>query len=186
VTGMIIGGLGFVVLAFFHHAWAFVIGIAVFAIGEMTAHPKYYSYVGLVAPADRKALYMGYAFLYGVFGALLGANLGAFLYERILTPVVGRVEAPPAIRFFWLLFVAVDVVAVAGLIAFARGLARNTVETRRRARRVMYVVYALVGLLGAFFLYSALTASPTDYKTVVQAVIFLALGAGGLLMNRGR
>jgi len=43
----------------------------------MTAHPKYYSFVGLVAPADRKAVYMGYAFLYGVFGSLLGSNLGA-------------------------------------------------------------------------------------------------------------
>jgi MFS family permease len=184
---MAIGGLGFVILALSQHAWAFVAGIAVFAIGEMTAHPKYYSYVGLVAPADRKAVYMGYAFLYGVFGALLGANVGAFLYERILTPVAPAAAAvgvlppgaPGAIRFFWLLFVAVDVVAVAGLT-------ENTPGTRRRARSIMYVVYSLVALLGAYFLFAATTATPTDYKTVVQAVIFLALGAGGLLMNRGR
>ena len=60
-----------------------------FSIGEMTAHPKYYSFVGLVAPADRKAVYMGYAFLYGVFGSLLGSNLGAFMYARIVEPAIG-------------------------------------------------------------------------------------------------
>ncbi len=72
--------------------WVFVAGIAVFTLGEMTAHPKYYSFIGLVAPADRKAVYMGYAFLYGVFGWLLGSNLGSFFYERLLKPVIGTPE----------------------------------------------------------------------------------------------
>ena len=53
-----------------------ILGIAVFSVGEMTCHPKYFSYMGIVAPQDRKAVYMGYAFLYGVFGSLLGSNLG--------------------------------------------------------------------------------------------------------------
>ena len=64
----------------------------------MTAHPKYYSFVGLVAPADRKAVYMGYAFLYGVFGSLLGSNLGAFLYARMLKPVIGTPDAVATTR----------------------------------------------------------------------------------------
>ena len=72
--------------------WVFILGIAVFSIGEMTAYPKYYSFVGEVAPADRKAVYMGYAFLYGVFGSLLGSSLGAYLYERMLKPVVATPE----------------------------------------------------------------------------------------------
>ncbi len=70
VTGMAIGAVGFLCLASSMNAWVFVLGIAVFSIGEMTAHPKYYSFVGLVAPEDRKAVYMGYAFLYGVIGSL--------------------------------------------------------------------------------------------------------------------
>jgi proton-dependent oligopeptide transporter, POT family len=86
VTGMALGAVGFLCLAASRDAWVFVLGIAVFSIGEMTAHPKYYSFVGLVAPADRKAVYMGYAFLYGVLGSLLGSSLGAFLYERMLKP----------------------------------------------------------------------------------------------------
>ena len=89
VTGMALGAVGFLLLASSRDPWVFVLGIAVFSIGEMTAHPKYYSFVGQVAPADRKAVYMGYAFLYGVFGSLLGSSLGAFLYERMLKPALG-------------------------------------------------------------------------------------------------
>ena len=98
VTGMVIGMLGFVCLAFATTVWIFILGIAVFSIGEMTAHPKYYSYVGLVAPADRKAVYMGYAFLYGVIGSLLGSNLGGVLYESMLKPLVGRGDVTGDIR----------------------------------------------------------------------------------------
>ncbi|MGB5873534.1 MAG: MFS transporter, partial [Bacteroidota bacterium] len=61
VGGITIGVLGFVFLAFASTPWIFILGIAVFSIGEMTAHPKYYSYIGLVAPQDKKAVYMGYA-----------------------------------------------------------------------------------------------------------------------------
>ena len=50
----------------------------------------------------------------------------------------------------------------------------------------MNVVYALILLLGGFFLYLALSVSPTDYKSVIQALIFLVLGAGGLGMNRSK
>jgi hypothetical protein len=186
VTGMAIGGLGFVLLAASQNAWVFAAGIAVFAIGEMTAHPKYYSFVGLVAPADRKAVYMGYAFLYGVFGSLLGATLGSRLYAYMLKPVIGTTAAAPQARLFWLLFVALDAVAVVGLILFARRLGEDTPRTRFTARMLMYIVYTLVGALGAFFLYQATTGATTDYKMMVQAVIFMAIGAGGLLMNRGR
>jgi dipeptide/tripeptide permease len=186
VTGMAIGGLGFVLLATSRNAWVFAAGIAVFAIGEMTAHPKYYSFVGLVAPADRKAVYMGYAFLYGVFGSLLGATLGSRLYAYMLKPAIGTAAATPQARLFWLLFVALDAVAVVGLILFARRLGEDTPKTRFTARILMYVVYTLVAALGAFFLYRATAAATTDYKMMVQAVIFMAIGAGGLLMNRGR
>jgi len=58
VTGMTFGAAGFLLLASSRSAWIFILGIAVFSIGEMTAHPKYYSFVGTVAPADRKAVYM--------------------------------------------------------------------------------------------------------------------------------
>jgi hypothetical protein len=44
--------------------------------------------------------------------------------------------------------------------------------------------YALIGILGLAFLYMGLTSEPAQYRTIVQAVIFLALGLGGFWMNR--
>ena len=143
--------------------WVFVAGIAVFSIGEMTAHPKYYSFVGLVAPADRKAVYMGYAFLYGVFGSLLGANLGAPLRDADDAGRSARRSPPTRAQLFWLLFAALDVVAMCGLIAVRALLRDRTRRARRKwSRRIMYGVYAailrsastsckaaLVGLAGA-------------------------------------
>src|SRR5512136_276626 len=160
VAGMALGALGFLLLASSRNAWVFVLGIAVFSIGEMTAHPKYYSFVGQVAPADRKAVYMGYAFLYGVFGSLLGSSLGAFLYERMLKPTLGTAESDARARAFWLFFAALDVVAMAGLVVFARRFGTDTEETRRRARVVMRGVYAVVLLVGGAFLYGAFSSTP--------------------------
>jgi len=186
VTGMAIGAGGFLLLAISQNPWVFVAGIAVFSIGEMTAHPKYYSFVGLVAPADRKAVYMGFAFLYGVIGSLLGSNLGAYLYDRMLKPMVGQPNAAEATRAFWLMFAVLDVIAAASLVIFARKFGTDTPGTRRQARRVMNVVYALVLLIGVTFCYAAFTADPVQYRTAVQSVIFLALGGGGLVMNRSK
>jgi len=184
VTGMTVGALGILALALSRNAWVLVLGVAVFAIGEMTAHPKYYSFVGLVAPPDRKAVYMGYAFLYGVFGSLLGSNLGGFLYERLLKPVVGRPGAGSRATWFWILFAAIGFLAAAGMVAFARSLGEDTATNRARARRIMNLVYALILAAGVAFLVVAFSTSPWQAKTAVQAAIFLLVGTGGLVMNR--
>jgi proton-dependent oligopeptide transporter, POT family len=182
-TGMGFGVVGFLLFAVSRNPWVFIAGIVVFTLGEMTAHPKYYSFIGLVAPADRKALYLGYAFLYGVFGSLLGSNLGGLLYTTILKPVVGSPDPSGAIREFWLLFAALDVVACVGLVAFYRRFGEDTPQTRARARRVMLGVYAAIALLGLAFLGLGLHASPVQWKTVVQSLIFIALGGGGIAIS---
>jgi dipeptide/tripeptide permease len=183
VTGMLFGAVGFLLLAASRNPWVFILGIAVFSIGEMTAHPKYYSFVGLVAPADRKAVYMGYAFLYGVFGSLLGSNVGAYLYARMLKPVIATPEAWGRTHTFWLIFAVLDVVAAVGLIMFARAFGQDTVDTRRRARLVMFFVYFLIFMAGIGFCYAAFSSTPVQYRTAVQAIIFLALGVGGFALN---
>ena len=186
VTGMVFGAFGFLLLAVSQNPWVFIAGITVFSIGEMTAHPKYYSFVGLVAPADRKAVYMGYAFLYGVFGSLLGSSLGAFLYERMLKPAMGQPDAPARARTFWMMFAILDVIAAVALIGFARAFGQDTPETRRRATTVMRGVYGVVLLIGVAFLWVAFSSTPVQARTAVQAVIFIALGTGGLAMSRGK
>jgi POT family proton-dependent oligopeptide transporter len=186
VAGMTLGAAGFACLAISANPWIFILGIAVFSVGEMTAHPKYYSFVGLVAPKDRVAVYMGYAFLYGVFGSLLGSNLGGFLYERMLKPAIGTQQAGSRARLFWLLFAVLDVVAAIGLVLYTRAFGEDTPETRRRAGTVMNAVYAAIALVGVAFEMGVLSASVISYKDAVSALIFVLLGAGGLAINRTR
>jgi len=186
VTGMLFGAVGFLLLSLTQNPWVFILGIAVFSIGEMTAHPKYYSYVGLVAPADRKAVYMGYAFLYGVFGSLLGSSLGALLYERMLKPAMNTPEAPARARTFWLLFAVLDVLAAVGLVLFNRAFGTDTPDTRRRAAAIMRGVYGCLILVGAGFLYLAFASTPAQPRMAVQALLFVGLGVAGLLVGRGR
>ncbi|HQR46542.1 MAG TPA: MFS transporter [Thermoanaerobaculia bacterium] len=184
VAGIALGALGFLCLAFTANVWTFVAGIAVFSIGEMTAHPKYYSYVGLVAEEDKKAVFMGYAFLYGVFGSLVGSSLGGALYGAWLKPLAGTGAGPEAGRTFWLLFVALDLVAVAGLVLYDRVFSKATPESVARARAVMRVVYALFLAAGAGFLWKAVSGPEVSWKTLVQALILVLLGASGLFVGR--
>ncbi len=184
VTGMLIGALGYLLLSTSRSPWVFCAGLIVFAIGEMTAHPKYYSLVGLIAPEDRKAVYMGYAALYGVFGSLLGTNIGAVLWARLVSPVLGTAQVRQRASWFWLIFMTLDIAAAGAMIFFHRKLGQDTAKTRQQAHTAMTVVYGLLGLLGALFGYSAFSSSPLQYKTLTQAAIFLALGIGGLASSR--
>ncbi len=183
VVGLCIGTLGFVCLAFATDVWIFILGIAVFSIGEMTAHPKYYSYVGLVAPTDRKAVYMGYAFLYGVIGSLIGSNLGGTLYETMLKPLAGQPGAEPTIRSFWLLFAGMNVIATVGLILYNKLYSADTPATRAQTRKIMMGVYSLILLVGAWFLIAAVSAETVSAKVVVQSLIMIAIGAAGVVVS---
>jgi dipeptide/tripeptide permease len=84
VTGVSCAVLGMAILAISSNIWIFMLGIFIFSIGEMTAHPKYIAYLGSIAPPDKKATYMGFAFLYGVPGSFIGPILGAWLYLQLV------------------------------------------------------------------------------------------------------
>lgn len=99
ISGIALGTVGMAILAFDTSIWVFMIGIIIFSIGEMTAHPKFISYLGLIAPPDKKATYMGFGFLYGAFGSLVGGVLGAFLYVRFIdNPMIAYVKSTIAER----------------------------------------------------------------------------------------
>ncbi len=197
-AGIIYGACGFVVLAFTHSAWMFILGIAVFSIGEMTAHPKYYSYVGLVAPKDKVATYMGYAFLYGVFGSLFGSNFGAILYEKMLKPLAPDPDKLAAgvalepyvlwkITVFWLIFAALGIVCLIGMLLYNKFFSEDTPEINRRAWKIMMGIYVILAASGAYFLiYSLFLADQIQWRTFVQSLILLILGGGGIKISLKR
>jgi len=116
IVGIALGTLGMGILSISMHAWVFIAGIVIFSIGEMTAHPKFISYVGLIAPPDKKALYLGYSFLYGVIGSGIGGILGATLYVRF----VDGMNRPDLL---WLIFTFIGIFAIIALLLYNRFMA---------------------------------------------------------------
>jgi len=113
ITGIALGTLGMGILAISNHAWVFIAGTIIFTIGEMTAHPKFISYIGLIAPPDKKALYLGYSFLYGVIGSGIGGILGARLYVHY----VDTLHQPATL---WIIFSMIGVATIVGLLVYNR------------------------------------------------------------------
>jgi dipeptide/tripeptide permease len=111
VAGILIATSGMAILAISTDIWFFLVGIIIFSIGEMTAHPKFISYVGQTAPKARVAMYMGYLFLYGVIGSSIGGVVGAKLYVRF----VDELGQP---RTLWLIFTGIGVATVVGLLLY--------------------------------------------------------------------
>lgn len=120
IVGISLGTVGMAILGLSTNAWVFIAGMIVFSLGEMTAHPKFISYVGLIAPADKKALYLGYSFLYGVIGSGIGGILGAHLYVYY----VDKLNNPSAL---WFIFSLIGLATIIGLILYNRFLAPKKV-----------------------------------------------------------
>ncbi|MCB9851180.1 MAG: MFS transporter [Phycisphaerales bacterium] len=63
--------------------WIVMLGIFVFAIGEMMASPTSQEYVGRIAPRDKIAMYMGYYFVAVALGNLFGGIISGELYGKL-------------------------------------------------------------------------------------------------------
>lgn len=83
IVGMFIACAGFLLAGSATTGALCVLGIFIFAIGEMACSPKFQEYVGLMAPPEKKALYMGYSNIPFAVG-WAGANfIGGPLYDRL-------------------------------------------------------------------------------------------------------
>lgn len=116
ITGIALGTIGMAILAISTSIWVLMLGIIIFSVGEMTAHPKFISYVGLTAPKNRVATYMGYIFLYGVIGSSIGAILGANLYVHF----VDNLNRP---KTLWLIFSGIGVATIIALLLYNKFIA---------------------------------------------------------------
>lgn len=116
IIGIAMGSIGMGMLAISSSGWIFIASMFIFTLGEMIAHPKFIAYVGLIAPDDKKALYQGYSFLYGVIGSGVGGVLGAWLYVLY----VDKMNHP---ALLWLTFSLIGVFTIIGLLLYNRFLA---------------------------------------------------------------
>jgi hypothetical protein len=56
-------------------------GIAIFSIGEMLSSPKFGEFIGNFAPADKKAMYLGFSQIPLAIGWTLEGKFGPLLYD---------------------------------------------------------------------------------------------------------
>jgi len=75
------GGIGLMFSS--HSGWLVLLGILIFALGEMGSSPKFIEYVGRIAPEDKKALYMGTSFLPIAASHQLAGWISGRPFERI-------------------------------------------------------------------------------------------------------
>ncbi|NOZ85289.1 MAG: peptide MFS transporter [Deltaproteobacteria bacterium] len=81
VLGMIIGLIGFIGAGVTNVGLIAAFFIFVFAIGEIICSPKFSEYVGMTAPPDKKAQYMGYSNMPFAFGWGIGNFVSGPLYD---------------------------------------------------------------------------------------------------------
>ncbi|MFH1463558.1 MAG: MFS transporter [Pseudomonadota bacterium] len=81
VLGMVIATVGFTLSGLSTAgAWAALM-IFVFAIGEIICSPKFSEYIGMTAPPDKKAIYMGYSNIPFAIGWAVGNWMSGPLYD---------------------------------------------------------------------------------------------------------
>jgi dipeptide/tripeptide permease len=118
VGGIIISSLGIGASAFLHSGWPIVIAIVIFGIGEMMASPKSQEYIGLIAPQDKKALYMGYYFWAVALGNLFGGILSGQGYGKLARDL-GRPD------LMWLMFGGIGILTAIAMMAYDRFVIRE-------------------------------------------------------------
>ena len=103
IGGMIVSVAAFVGSGCSQLGWVVALAIFVFAIGEMMCSPKFSEYIGLTAPPDKKALYMGYSNIPFAVGWGLGNLISGCLYESLGSKVnfarqylIGQLGQSPA------------------------------------------------------------------------------------------
>jgi hypothetical protein len=83
IVGMFIACVGLMMAGTVTTGWMCVLAIFIFSVGEMACSPKFSEYIGLMAPPEKKALYMGYSNIPFAVG-WAGANfIGGPLYEQL-------------------------------------------------------------------------------------------------------
>jgi len=83
ISGIFIASFGIGLTFMFNNPFFIFLAILVFAVGEMASSPKITEYIGLIAPKDRKALYMGMSFLPVAGGNFLGGFLSGNVYGKM-------------------------------------------------------------------------------------------------------
>jgi dipeptide/tripeptide permease len=81
VLGIVIATAGLVASGLTMSPWWCMLGILIFAIGEMISSPRKSEYLAMLAPPGKKGLYMGYVNFPQGIGWMIGSKLAGPIYQ---------------------------------------------------------------------------------------------------------
>lgn len=142
ITGMFIFTFGILLLGMIPLWYVMIIGIIIFSVGEFFTHPNFVSYVSKIAPHDRVALYMGYAFIPSAIGNVTGSLFGGVMWDNIAVAN----EQP---SLFWGIYVAIGLISIGNFLIYNQWIKKKKgiVETVKNFwnSRITYVgLYSIV------------------------------------------
>lgn len=83
MSGFLVCALGMALTVASQHVIFTLVAILIFSLGEMAGSPKITEYIGRIAPADKKALYMGYSFIPVFLGNVFAGFISGIVYQRL-------------------------------------------------------------------------------------------------------
>ncbi|MBN2238047.1 MAG: MFS transporter [Bacteroidales bacterium] len=83
VGGFIVATFGLSLSFFTQDITYLFVALFIFSIGEMASSPKITEYIGRIAPADKKALYMGFSFIPVFLGNIFAGYISGGVYQRL-------------------------------------------------------------------------------------------------------
>ncbi|WP_434981107.1 MFS transporter [Daejeonia sp. YH14] len=82
IRGFIIAAIGIGITFYTENVWFTIIGTVIFAIGEMTTNPTFSSFIALISPKGKEALYQGTYFLPVAAGNFFTKFISGDLYQK--------------------------------------------------------------------------------------------------------
>jgi dipeptide/tripeptide permease len=83
ISGIIVASIGMSLTLLTQNVMYTILAMFIFSIGEMAASPKITEYIGRIAPQDKKALYMGYAYLPLFIGNIFAGFISGNVYQNL-------------------------------------------------------------------------------------------------------
>ena len=82
IRGFIIAAIGIGLTFYTSNVWFTVLGTVIFAIGEMTTNPTFSSFIAIISPKGKEALYQGTYFLPVAAGNFFTTFVSGNLYQE--------------------------------------------------------------------------------------------------------
>jgi dipeptide/tripeptide permease len=116
-VGFIIASLSWIVIGVFGSTLSVVLGVALYAVGEGTLAPRFYEYIGSLAPKEQVGTYMGFAFLPVALGSFGAGAVADWLR-------LGYMDSNPSMM--WYILAAIGIVSTILVIIYDKTLTPKT------------------------------------------------------------